>query len=151
MRKLHGSVSDPYNKQKYPWARYEPSWRPTMLSAMCSTRGGSQGMYITFASAMRTRQNPLWLWNPEETSPEIQNRGTSGLKIGHVNASDKKTKKKKKNINGKFKKAIATGSRINGWANSRWSWPTLLFRKTIIKEMAPADVNLMLTNLFFYM
>ena len=45
---------------------------------------------------MRIRQNPLWLWNPEETSPEIQNRGTSGPKIGHVNVSDKKTKKKKK-------------------------------------------------------
>ena len=26
------------------------------------------------------RQNPLWLWNQEETSPEIQNRGTSGPK-----------------------------------------------------------------------
>ena len=23
---------------------------------------------------------PLWLWNPEETSPEIQNRGTSDQK-----------------------------------------------------------------------
>ena len=32
-----------------------------------STRGGSQGMYITFASAMSIRQNPLWLWNPEDT------------------------------------------------------------------------------------
>ena len=28
---------------------------------MCSTRGGSQGMCITFASAMQIRQNPLWL------------------------------------------------------------------------------------------
>ena len=63
-------------------------------SATCSTRGGSQEMYITFASAMWIRQNPLWLWNPEETSPEIQNRGTSGPKIGHVNVSDKKTGKK---------------------------------------------------------
>ena len=70
-------------------------------SATCSTRGGSQEMYITFASAMRIRQNPLWLWNPEETSPEIQNRGTSGPKIGHVNVSDKKTlKKKKKRVEG---------------------------------------------------
>ena len=49
----------------------------------CSTRGISQRMYITFASAkMWTRQNPLWLWNPEEMSPEIQNRDTSGPKIG---------------------------------------------------------------------
>ena len=35
------------------------------------------------------------LWNTEETSPEIQKRGTSGPKIGHVNVSDKKTLKKK--------------------------------------------------------
>ena len=26
---------------------------------------------------VRIRQNPLWLWNPEETSPEVQNRGIS--------------------------------------------------------------------------
>ena len=31
---------------------------------------------------MLIRQNPLWLWNPEETSLEIQNRSTSGPKIG---------------------------------------------------------------------
>ena len=46
-------------------------------------------MYITFASAMRIR--PLWLGSPEEMSPEIQNRGTSGPTKGHV--SDKATKK----------------------------------------------------------
>ena len=56
----------------------------------CSTRGGSQGMCITFVSTMQIRQNPLWLLNPEETSSEIQNRGTSGPKIGRVNVSDKK-------------------------------------------------------------
>ena len=38
---------------------------------MCSIRGGSWGMYITFASAKS---------NPEETSPEIQNRVTNGPK-----------------------------------------------------------------------
>ena len=54
-------------------------------------------MYTKFAFAMQIRQNPLWLWNLEETSPEIQNRGTSGPKIGHVNVSDKKNLKKKKN------------------------------------------------------
>ena len=35
------------------------------------------------------RQNPLWLSNPEETSLEIQNWGTSGPKIGHVYVSTK--------------------------------------------------------------
>ena len=59
----------------------------------CSTRGGSRGTYITFASAMRI-SSPLWLWNPEETSPEIQNRGTSGPKKGHVSAKNFKKKKK---------------------------------------------------------
>ena len=54
----------------------------------CGTRGGSWEMYITFASTKKQiRQNPLWLWNPEETSPEIHNRGTSRLKKGHVSVS----------------------------------------------------------------
>ena len=62
---------------------------------MCSTKGGSWEMYITFASTMRIRQNQFWLLSLEEMSPEIQNRDTSGLKIGHVNVSDKNLKKKK--------------------------------------------------------
>ena len=28
---------------------------------------------------MQVRQNPLWLWNPEETPWEIQNRGTNAI------------------------------------------------------------------------
>ena len=59
--------------------------------AGCSTRGGSPGMHITFASAMQIRLKPLWLWNPDETSLEIQNRGTSCPRIGHVNVTVKKT------------------------------------------------------------
>ena len=62
----------------------EPS--PT---SKCSTRGGSWGMYTTFASTKKQiRQNPLWLWNPEEMTPEIQNRGTSGPQKGHVFAKN---------------------------------------------------------------
>ena len=30
------------------------------------------------------RQNPPWFWNPKEMSPEIQNRGTIGPKIGNM-------------------------------------------------------------------
>ena len=41
------------------------------------------------------RQNPLWLWNPEVSS-EIQNRGASGPKIGHVCVSGKTFKKYRK-------------------------------------------------------
>ena len=65
----------------------------------CSTRSGSQRMYITSAYTMQRRQNPLWLWNPEETSPEIQNRGVSGSKIGHVNVSAENTAKQNKTKN----------------------------------------------------
>ena len=54
---------------------------------MCSTRGGSRGMYIMFTCTMQIGQPTLW--NPKEKSPEIQNRGTSGPKIGHVNLSAK--------------------------------------------------------------
>ena len=32
----------------------------------------------------RMRKNPFWLWNPQEMSPEIQNRSTNGPKLGHV-------------------------------------------------------------------
>ena len=42
------------------------------------------------------RQNPLWLWNPEETSPEVRNRGISGPKNGHV--SNKNLKKNEKKL-----------------------------------------------------
>ena len=54
----------------------------------CSIRGGSQGMYVMYTSAMWIRQSPFWLWNPEETSSEIQNRGTSGPKKGKVSAKN---------------------------------------------------------------
>ena len=82
------------------WEHEFKSWQPHLCNSMwgqdrlhaghqevgkCSTRGGSWGMNITFPSAKkRIRQNPLWLWTPEQTSPEIQNRGTSGPKKGHV-------------------------------------------------------------------
>ena len=58
-----------------------------MLGTVNSKSFVGKGIYITFASAMQIRQNPFWLWNPEETSPEIQKRG--GPKIGHVYVSDK--------------------------------------------------------------
>ena len=37
-------------------------------------------------------KNPLWLWNPDETSPEVQNRGISGPTNGHL--PNKNLKKK---------------------------------------------------------
>ena len=44
-------------------------------------------MYITFASTMRIRQPTLAL-KPEETLPEIQNRGTSGPTKGQMSAKN---------------------------------------------------------------
>ena len=52
----------------------------------------SGNVYHIHLHKVRIRQNPLWLWNPEETSPEVQNRGISGPKNGHV--SNKNGKKK---------------------------------------------------------
>ena len=34
----------------------------------------SGNVYHIGLCKVRMRQNPLWLWNPEETSPEVQNR-----------------------------------------------------------------------------
>ena len=39
---------------------------------------------LHFSPQNEFRTNPSWLWNPEETSPDVQNRGTSGSKIGHM-------------------------------------------------------------------
>ena len=53
-------------------------------------------MLLVRLCQVRIRQNPLWLWNPEETSPEVQNRGISGpTKRTHVLQKFKKKKKKK--------------------------------------------------------
>ena len=48
----------------------------------------SGNVYHVRLRTVQIRQNPLWLWNPEETSPEVQNRG--------INGPTKKKKKKKK-------------------------------------------------------
>ena len=57
-----------------------------------STRGGSQGIYITFASAKQVNKaEPTLALKPrgEETSLEIQNRGTSGHRNRtHVSAKN---------------------------------------------------------------
>ena len=52
----------------------------------------SGNVYHVCLRKVRIRQNPLWLWNPEETSQEVRNRGISGPKNGHV--SNKNLKKK---------------------------------------------------------
>ena len=52
-----------------PWLMY--------VVGMCSTRGGSQGMYSTLASAKSESAKPTLVLKTIGTSPEIQNRGTS--------------------------------------------------------------------------
>ena len=49
----------------------------------CSTKGGSWGMYITLISAKQVNKaEPTLAFDTQgETSPGIQNRGTSGPKI----------------------------------------------------------------------
>ena len=52
----------------------------------------SGNVYHVHLCKVQIRQNPLWLWNPEETSPEVWNRGISGPKNGHVSNKNLKTK-----------------------------------------------------------
>ena len=47
----------------------------------CGTRGEFQEAYIIYASAKYEKGCPLSLWNPQEMSPEVWNRGISGPKM----------------------------------------------------------------------
>ena len=42
------------------------------------TKGECQGRCIMYTSAKCKYSCPLWLWNQQEMSPEVQNRGISG-------------------------------------------------------------------------
>ena len=53
-------------------------------------------IYHIHLRKVQIRQNPLWLWNPEETSPEVRNRGISGPTNGHVSNKIFFKKKQKK-------------------------------------------------------
>ena len=65
------------------------------LAEVSHQRWISGNIYHVYLHKVRIRQNPLRFWNPEETSPEVQNRGISGPKNGHV--SNKNLKKKQQN------------------------------------------------------
>ena len=58
---------------------------------MSHQRWISENVYHLCLRKVWIRQNQLWLWNPEEMSSEVQNRGISGSKNGHV--SNKNLKK----------------------------------------------------------
>ena len=62
----------------------------------CLTRGESEESIACRWQSMQAR-DPSWLWNPGETSPEVQNRGISGPTDGpHYLCSKKFLKKWKK-------------------------------------------------------
>ena len=95
---VFNSVADPETLEMGPrnMNLSHHAWRPSFYDYFLQARGGMAPLPPPGSAPdgwgipMQIRQNPLWLWNPEETSPEIQNRGTSGPKIGHVKVSDKK-------------------------------------------------------------
>ena len=63
------------------------------LAEVLHQRWISGNVYHVCLHKVWIRQNPPWLWNPEETSPEVWNRGISGPENGHV--SNKNFKKNK--------------------------------------------------------
>ena len=54
------------------------------LAEVSPQRWISGNIYHICLHKVWIRQHPLCFWNPEETSPEVQNRGISGPKNGHV-------------------------------------------------------------------
>ena len=74
----------------------------------CSTRGESQGMYITFASAKVKKAEPTLALNPRGDVARNPKQGTSGLKKGHV--CQPKTSKKKIGYSGQLQE--------NYWSNT---------------------------------
>ena len=89
----------------------------------CSTRGGSWGMCITFASEKQANKAEPTLSlksRAEEMSPEIQNRGTNDHKIGHM-CPPKTLKKHFPNyIVKQFNKVITWWKVLKVLI---WSWP----------------------------
>ena len=65
------------------------------LAEVLHQRWIAGNVYHVCLHKVRIRQNPSWLWNPEETSPEVRNRGISGPKNGHVSNKNFFLKKKK--------------------------------------------------------
>ena len=60
----------------------------------CSTRGGSQGIYITFASAKVNKAEPTLVLKPIGEVTRNPKQDSSGPKKGHVYVSAKKLLKK---------------------------------------------------------
>ena len=82
----------------------------------CSTRGGSQGIYITFASTKQVNKTEPTLALKHRV--DFQNRGTSGLKIGHVPV--KNFKKRRKKV--QFLNFFISGRRVHDHSIYSISW-----------------------------
>ena len=68
----------------YRVAEIAITWMYIIMNFTCTNKEYQGNVhYIRLCNANKA----LWLWNPEETSPEIQNRGISGRKIGQMCAT----------------------------------------------------------------
>ena len=88
------------------------------LAEVLHQRWISGNVYHVHLSQVRIRQNPLWLWNPEDTSPEVWNRGISGPKNGHV--SNKNFKKKRSSARSVSLKCAWQSSGHKVWILPLW-------------------------------
>ena len=75
------------------FARPEQTLKIHSPAKVSHQRWISGNVYHVCLRQVLIRQNQLWFWNPEETSPEVQNRGISDPTNWHV--SNKNLKKKK--------------------------------------------------------
>ena len=82
----HGRVSSALDcqaggqrfKSQHPTSVETHMWEEWLaaLLALYTGKCVTAAVYHIRLCKVRIRQNPLWLWNPEKTSPEVQNRGT---------------------------------------------------------------------------
>ena len=61
-----------------PTNAFAGMWKRSAWQQILHQRGISRNMKHIRLCQVRIRQNPIWLWNTEETSPEVQNRGICG-------------------------------------------------------------------------
>ena len=67
---------------KYPWKCVVPFWGNSVNLCKLKWRFSRAQtmlvrMYINEKGLAGKQENPLWLWNPWQTSPEVQNMGIS--------------------------------------------------------------------------
>ena len=105
----------------------------------CCTRGESQEFMACRWQSTQVR-DPPWLWNPGETSSEVQNRGISGsTKRTHVLQKFLKKKKKKKKL-----KFFGNRGRVK---LTNWKWKSTCFMRTFHRSFHFKSGKLSSSNL----